>query len=180
MMPTLSTAVGGADRTFSAILVGVGAGAIVGTITVSMLGSNAALGRALAIVGVGSGLAMVVIGFATTPVMAVTGGMLAGGTRASYMALSATFVQRIVPDELRGRVMALYVMLAAGHMAFVNLGFGLLADGIGVRVLLIVPGLIWIAAFLAAAALLPEVRTLLRSGDFRPRVIAPAAVAIES
>ena len=64
---------------------------------------------------------------------------------------------------------AAVVMLAAGHMAFVNFGFGWLADSVGVRALLIVPGLIWTAAFLAAVLLLPEVRSLVRSGNFRPR-----------
>ena len=114
------------------------------------------------------------IGFATTPYMAVFGGMLSGVTQASYMALSATFVQRTVPDEVRGRVMSIYLMLAAGHMAFANFGFGWLSDGLGVRVLLIFPALIWVLSFLTAAAMLPEVRSLVRSGAFRPRPATPA------
>ena len=179
MMPTLATSVGGASKTYGAIIVGVGAGSIVGTLTVSMLRTEEAMGRSFVVVGVGSGLAMLVIGFAQTPMMAVTGGALAGGTQASYMALSSTFVQAIVPDALRGRVMSLYVMLAAGHMAFVNFGFGWLSDGIGVRVLLIVPGLIWVVAFLAAVTLLPEVRALARTGSFRPRP-APVPVQVEA
>ena len=177
MMPTLATSIGGADRTYSGIVVGIGLGAIAGTLTISMLRSEEAQGRALLVAGLSSGVAMLVIGFAATPAMAVFGGMLAGATQSSYMALSATFVQRTVPDELRGRVMSIYIMLAAGHMAFVNFGFGWLADGIGVRVLLIVPGLIWTAAFLAAVLLLPEVRSLVRSGNFRPR---PEPVLVEA
>jgi MFS family permease len=169
MMPTLASSVGGADRTFGGIIVGIGVGAIAGTLTVAMLRDEQAQGRALLVAGMSSGLAMLVIGFATTPAMAIFGGMLAGATQSSFMALTATFVQRTVPDELRGRVMSIYVMLAAGHMAFVNFGFGWLADGIGVRVLLIVPGLIWTAAFVGAVLLLPEVRSLVQRGDFRPR-----------
>ena len=174
MMPTLATSVGGADRTYSAIIVGVGVGAIAGTLTISMLRSERAQGRAMLLAGIGSGAAMLVIGFAATPYMAVFGGMLSGVTQASYMALSATFVQRTVPDEVRGRVMSIYLMLAAGHMAFANFGFGWLADGLGVRVLLIFPAMIWILSFLTAAAMLPEVRSLVRSGAFRPRPATPA------
>ena len=169
MMPTLSTIVGGADATYSGIIVGIGVGSIIGTLIVSMLQSDAAMGRMFFIIGVGSGLAMFVIGFATTPYLAIAGGVLAGATQASYMAMSATFVQRITPDAFRGRVMSLYVVLAAGHMAFVNFGFGWLSDGIGVRLLLIVPGAIWIAGFVAASMLLPEVRSLVRNGNFRER-----------
>ena len=178
MMPTLATSVGGASRTYSGIIVGIGLGAIAGTLTVSMLRDEAAQGRALLIAGTGSGLAMLVIGFATTPAMAVFGGMLAGATQSSYMALTAVFVQRTVPDELRGRVMAIYLMLIAGHMAFANAGFAWLSDSAGVRMLLIVPGLIWTAAFLAAVLTLPEVRSLVRRGTFRPRP-TPVPVPIE-
>ena len=179
MMPTLATIVGGADATYSGIIVGIGAGSIIGTLIVSMLQNDAAMGRMFFIIGVGSGLSMFVIGFATTPYLAVTGGVLAGATQASYMAMAATFVQRITPDEFRGRVMSLYVVLAAGHMAFVNFGFGWLSDGIGVRLLLIVPGVAWTVGFIAASMLLPEVRALVRTGNFRERP-EPVAVAAEA
>ncbi len=179
MMPTLATLVGGAEETYSGIIVGIGVGSIIGTLIVSMLRSDAAMGRMFFIIGVGSGLAMFVIGFATTPYLAVTGGVLAGATQASYMAMSATFVQRITPDEFRGRVMSLYVVLAAGHMAFLNFGFGWLSDGIGVRLLTIVPGAIWTVGFVAAAMLLPEVRALVTTGNFRERP-EPVAVASEA
>ena len=179
MMPTLATTVGGASRTFSGIIVGIGAGAIVGTFGVAMMRDQALQGRTLAIAGLGSGLSMLVLGFAVNPAMAVAGGVLAGATQSSYMALSAALVQRVVPDELRGRVMAIYVMLAAGHMAFVNFGFGWLADAMDVRILLIVPGLLWVTFFSIALIGLPELRTIVRSGAFRA-LPEPAAVPIEA
>lgn len=179
MMPTLATIVGGADVTYSGIIIGIGVGSIIGTLIVSMLQSDAAMGRMFFIIGIGSGLAMFVVGFASTPYLAVVGGVLAGATQASYMAMAATFVQRITPDEFRGRVMALYVVLAAGHMAFVNFGFGWLSDDTGVRVLLIIPAIAWIAGFTAAAMLLPEVRSLVRTGNFRERP-EPVPVASEA
>ncbi len=167
MMPTLATAVGGADVTFSAIIVGIGAGSIVGTLIVSMIRDDAALGRMFFLVSIGSGLAILVLGLATTPQLAVTGGVLAGATQASFMAVSVVFVQRVTPDALRGRVMSLYIMLAAGQMAFVNYGFGWLSDYTGVRPLLVVAGTLWCAGFAAAAMLLPELRSLVRRGNFR-------------
>ena len=125
-------------------------------------------GSVFAATGLGSGLAMIVLGLAQTPAVAVIGAALAGGTQATYMAISATLIQMIVPDHLRGRVMSLYLMLAAGHMAFMNLGFGFFADGVGVRVLLVGPGLVWVAVFLLAMLTLTDLRYLLRRGDFVP------------
>lgn len=167
MMPTLATDVGGDDVTYSGIIVGIGAGSIVGTLIISMIRSDAALGRTFFLVGIGSGLSMFVIGLATTPQIAVTGGVLAGAAQASFMAVTVVFVQRVTPDELRGRVMSLYIMLAAGQMAFVNYGFGWLSDETGVRPLLIAAGALWSAGFAAAAMLVPEVRSLVRRGNFR-------------
>ena len=174
MMPTLATDVGGEDVTYSAIIVGIGAGSIVGTLIISMIRNDAALGRTFFLVGIGSGLSLFVIGLATTPQIAVTGGVLAGATQASFMAVTVVFVQRVTPDALRGRVMSLYIMLAAGQMAFVNYGFGWLSDDVGVRPLLLVAGALWTAGFAAAAMLLPEARSLVRSGNFR-EALEPAA-----
>ena len=171
MMPTLATDVGGDDVTFSAIIVGIGAGSIIGTLVVSMIRGEAALGRTFFLVGIGSGLALFVIGLATTPYLAVTGGVLAGATQASFMAVTVVFVQRVTPDDLRGRVMSLYIMLAAGQMALVNYGFGWLSDDVGVRPLLLVAGALWCAGFAAAAMLLPEVRSLVRRGNFRAALV---------
>ena len=47
------------------------------------------------------------------------------------MALSAVLLQEVVPDDVRGRVMSLYLMSAGGIMAVMNLAFGTLADRTG-------------------------------------------------
>ena len=173
LLPRLADDLGGGSTIFSAFVMGIGAGAIVGTLAISMVRQQAAQGYTLAAVGVGSGLAMVVIGMATTPAIAVLGAALAGGTQATYMAISQMLLQQVVPDALRGRVMAIYTMMAAGHMAFVNLGFGSIADSVGVRPLMVIPGLLWIGVFLVAAFLLSDLRHVLLRGDFR---VPPAAV----
>ena len=52
---------------------------------------------------------------------------------------------------------------------------GWLSDDTGVRPLLIVSGTLWSAGFAAAAMLLPEVRSLVRTGNFRE---GPEPVAV--
>jgi MFS family permease len=174
LLPQLASTVGGGSRTFSAIVMGVGAGAIVATLMVSMIRRQHVQGRALALTGLGSGIGTLVMGLATTPASAVLGAAIAGGTQAAYMAVSLALIQEIVPDEMRGRVMAIYMMLAAGHMALMNLAFGRMADIVGVRPLLIIPGLAWIAVFAAAVIALSELRHVLRRGAFRPVRAFPA------
>ncbi|MDA0352945.1 MAG: MFS transporter [Chloroflexi bacterium] len=177
MMPTLSTMIGGDSGTYGSILIGLGAGAVVGILGLAMLSSPAAQGRAFFVASVGSGLSMLALGFATIPAAAVAGAVLAGATQASFMALSVTFIQQIVPDAYRGRVLSLYSLLAAGHMAFINLGFGWLSEIVGVRPLLIVPGLLWVVIFLVASAGLEDVRQLLREGSFGTPIAPPATAA---
>jgi len=168
MMPRLAEEVGGGATLYSAVLVGLGAGAIAGSLVLSQIHSHRIKGVMLAVVGMGSGLAMVVLGVASIPIVLVLGAVLAGAMQASYMTISATLIQEIVPDALRGRVMAFYIMIAAGHMAFMNLGYGRAADSIDVRLLLIVPGLLWAAVFMVAVFSLVEMRSLVRRGTFVP------------
>lgn len=181
MMPKLATVVGGGEELYSSVLVSLGVGAIVGTLLVSQVRGERSKGFSLAVFGIGSGLAMVVLGTAATRSMVLVGAVLAGFTQASYMTVSATLIQEIVPDVLRGRVMSLYIMIAAGHMAFMNLGYGRAADSINVRYLLVGPGLLWAAIFAVAMVSLVEVRSLVRRGRFVSMgTVAVPVVAVET
>lgn len=166
LMPQLAASVGGGPRTYSAILFGLGFGAVCGTLGVARLHSEQAQGRALLVTGIGSGVSMAFLGLGQTPVAVVLGAMLAGGTQASFMALTASHAQLLVRDDIRGRVMSIYVMLAAGHMAFVNLGVGAAEHLIGLRILLVVPGLIWLLVLAGALVALGDVRRLMWRGRF--------------
>ena len=178
MMPTMAEIVGGGSTLYSSILVGLGSGAIVGTLIVSQLHADRTRGAAFAAVGIGSGIAMVIMGTATTGLFVVIGAVLAGFTQAAYMTMSATLVQTIVTDDFRGRVMSVYIMIAAGHMAILNLGYGRVAEVIDVRILLVVPGLLWIAIFALGYLGLSGVRSLVHRGRFEsmePLVAASSA-----
>jgi len=182
MLPRLSEEVGGGSWLYSSVLVGLGVGAIAGTLVVSQLHGERAKGVSLAVFALGSGLAMVVLGTAVVPAMMVFGAVLAGSMQASYMTVSSVLIQEIVADELRGRVMSLYIMIAAGHMAFMNLGYGRAADSINVRYLLVGPGLLWVAIFIVAMVSLVEVRSLIRCGRFvsmGPVTATPIATAAD-
>ncbi len=166
MMPTMAEKVGGGSTLYSSILVGLGSGAIVGTLLVSQLHEERTRGAAFATVGVGSGVAMVIMGTATSGAFVVAAAVLAGFTQAAYMTMSATLVQTIVTDDFRGRVMSVYIMIAAGHMAILNLGYGRVAEAIDVRILLVGPGLAWIGVFGVGYVSLTGLRSLVHRGRF--------------
>lgn len=172
MMPALAERVGGGAGLYSAVLVGLGAGAITGTLTVSQLRKERTRGQMFAGVGFGSGLAMLIMGTATGPGLVLVGAVLAGLTQASYMTMSAALIQNIVTDEFRGRVMSLYIMIAAGHMAILNLGYGRTAEIVDVRILLVGPGLLWLIILAGSLVTVPEVRSLVRRGRFASMALA--------
>lgn len=166
MLPALSVKVGGSEGLYSTILIALGGGALVGTLGVSQLRNETTRAFSFVISGIGSGLSLVLLGTATGPNVALPAAVLAGLSQGAYMALSATLVQTVVVDRFRARVMSLYIMMAAGHMAIFNLGFGQFAEAVEVRVLLVVPGMIWVALFLAMVAVLPEARNVAIKGRF--------------
>ena len=171
LLPGLSDEIGSGSSTFAAISVGVGVGALVATLAVSTITDGKTRGRALLVSGLGSGIALLIIGTAQNTVVAVFGGFLSGATQAPYMALSATLIQQVVKDEYRGRLMAFYIMLAAGFMAFMNLGFGIVADTTGERILFVGPSALWIVIFLIYAILSPALQFLLRTGEFPDQAV---------
>jgi len=139
---------------------------LVGTLGVSQLRKESTRSASFVASGIASGLSIVLLGVATNTNLLIPAAVLAGISQASYMALSATLVQDVVADKFRGRVMSLYIMIAAGHMAILNLGFGQLAEVVDVRVLLFVPGLSWVALFLGFVMTLPEARSVAVKGRF--------------
>lgn len=174
LLPIFATdALGRGAGTFGALLAGVGAGALVGTLTLSFVRNSAARGAIFLGTGLLSGASMLWLGLAADPVTAVAAAVLVGGAQASFMALSATFIQSVVPDALRGRVMSLYVLLAAGTMAVMILGYGALADVISVRILLTAAPSTFIVVLLLWSLSQADLRAVYRTG--RLPAMGPAA-----
>ena len=166
MLPALSDKVGGSEGLYGSILIALGGGALIGTLGVSQIHKASTRAASFVATGIASGLSIVLLGVATSRNLVLPAAVLAGLSQAGYMALSATLVQGVVADKFRGRVMSFYIMIAAGHMALLNLGFGQIAEVVDVRVLLVVPGLAWVVLFLGFALTLPEARSVSFKGHF--------------
>ena len=175
LLPIFATdALGRGSGAFGALLAGVGAGALVGTLILSFVHNGAARGATFLGTGVLSGAAMLWLAVASGPVTAVAAAVVVGAAQAVFMALSATFIQEVVSDALRGRVMSLYVLLAAGTMATMIFGNGALADVINVRILLIASPATFIALVLAWSLSQADLRAVYRTGRLPAMESAPA------
>ena len=117
---------------------------------------------------------MLWLAVASDPVTAVAAAVGVGAAQAVFMALSATFIQEVVSDALRGRVMSLYVLLAAGTMATMIFGNGALADVINVRILLIASPATFILLVLAWSLSQADLRAVYRTGRLPVIGSAPA------
>ena len=135
---------GGVGATY--LMMGVGAGAFLGALAIAGVQSTQTRGRLLLLTAVASGLAPIGLALSTNMPLAAlaTAGM--GASQAGFMTISATIIQSVVPDDIRGRVMSVYLWHIGGMMASINLMNGALADAVGAPVLLTITGLAFLAA----------------------------------
>ena len=110
------------------LMIGIGAGSMVSSFSIAGLGSDKIRGRTLLVLGILSGVTPILMGFSFNLTTAVIAAFGVGLSQAGYMTLSSAMVQQIVPDEIRGRVIAVYSWHLQGAMASFNLVNGILAD----------------------------------------------------
>ena len=157
---------------FTLMTLGVGIGALVGTFALSVA-AGTRRGPLFLAMAVASGLSPVLMAASMTIIPATASAVLMGSSQAIFMALSAMFLQEVIPDAVRGRVMSLYLMSAGGIMAIANLAFGTAADRWGAPVLLWVPGAVFVAAVVVTGVLGSHLRRVYRTG----RIPAPSLLA---
>ncbi len=112
------------------LLSSAGVGAIFGALVIASLRSKGGSGKLLIIGAAGFGLSLVL--FSRSPVvsMAVCFTFLAGILNAAYTAQNQTILQLLVPSQMRGRVLGVY-MLDRGLMPLGSLLAGVMATHMG-------------------------------------------------
>ena len=145
------------------LLTTVGAGAVVGALTVASLGRRQGSGRLLVIGAAGFGLSLVL--FARSPVlwMMLPFAFAAGLTNSAYTSQNQTLLQMLTPDRLRGRVLGTY-MLNRGLMPMGSMIAGALASALGGPWAVTIMGASCLAVAVAVATQAPE---LWRLGGIR-------------
>ena len=165
---------GGDATEYGILTMGVGGGALVATVGLSMVPGGPIRGRIMLFAGLVSGITLPIIGLAGTLPVAVVGAALAGSSQAMFMALTSVMIQTVLPDEVRGRVMSLYAMFAGGIMSVMILTNGLVSDFVSVRILLTVPGILFFILLLFWAGAAARLRSVFREGG----IVEEAAAVI--
>jgi MFS family permease len=118
----------GGPTQFGLLMGASGIGAIFGSLILAMFSSDRTLGDWAALAAAGFGGSLVLLSFSHSFALSLLVMLLIGFTMVTGLDASNTLVQRIVPDELRGRVMAIWTMMLSGLAPFGSLVVGVLAQ----------------------------------------------------
>jgi len=129
LMPVYTTEMlHGGPTEFGLLMGASGIGAILGSLILAMFGNVRTLGDWAALAAAGFGGSLVLLSFSHSFAWSLPVMLLIGFAMVTELDASNTIVQRIVPDELRGRVMAIWTMMLSGLAPFGSLLVGVLAQ----------------------------------------------------
>ena len=159
LMPVFADSIfhGGA-KGLGILMAASGTGALIGSLALATRDGVRGLGRWVAVSAVSFGVALVAFSFSRSFWLSAAILILVGGAMMVQMASSNTLIQVMVPDELRGRVMAIYSMMFMGMAPFGALFAGALAERIGAPHTVAIGGVVSILAGAAFAVRLPKLR----------------------
>ena len=145
-------------RGYGVLMAAVGVGAMLGALALATRGRRVRQGPALLEGGAAFGVLLVLFATARTFATALLLLALAGCAMIVTTALANTMLQTIVPDELRGRVMAFYAFVFVGMAPLGAFQAGLLAEHTTAPFAIAVGGAGCVIAILLTAWLAPELR----------------------
>jgi MFS family permease len=156
-----------ADQTFHRgsqglgfLMAAMGMGAVIGTLSLARRSQIAGLPRVIAYSGLSLGAAN--LAFAISPwfSLSLVCALLIGYSLMRQLASANTTIQTTIPDEYRGRTMALYSMSVVGLAPFGSLATGVLAGHVGARITIGLGGLLAIVSAAVFAGTLGRNRAL--------------------
>ncbi len=161
MMPVFARDVLGLGATgYGVLMAASGIGALIGALAVTSLGASTRRGTIL--LGVTAGLGLTLIAFSSShwllPSLLLV--VAVGGASTLMMSLANAVLQGLVPGEMRGRVMSVYSLIAAGFMPLGSMLLGSLGSLIGVPLAVGLGGAVTIATAALSARLLTDIRSV--------------------
>jgi MFS family permease len=160
LMPVFASRIlDGGARGLGVLMSCSGLGALGGALYLASRTGIAGLGRIVA--GAAALLGAALVAFALSRHFALSAALLVpvGFAMILQMAASNTLLQSMVPDELRGRVMAAYAMMFLGMAPLGGLAAGLVAERIGAPATVAAGGLVCLAGAAAFASRLGALRS---------------------
>jgi MFS family permease len=148
----------GGARGLGVLMGASGVGALAGALTLAARTGVSGLGRWVALATAGFGVSLIL--FAVSRSFWLSAALLipVGYTMMLQMAASNTLIQSMVPDELRGRVMAAYSMMFMGMAPFGALLAGSVAEKTSAPLTVALGGVIGLVGAAAFGVKLPSLR----------------------
>jgi MFS family permease len=150
----------GGPHTYGILLTASGVGAMAGALYLASRVSVVGLERAIALAACTFGAGLIAFSRSHLLWLSLLVLPIAGAGMMIAMASTNTFVQTVVEERLRGRVMAFYAMAFLGTAPIGSLLAGFVADRIGVPTTILIGGAVCIAGGSAFALWLPRFRAL--------------------
>jgi MFS family permease len=148
----------GGARGLGILMGATGVGALFGALTLAAKTGIKGLGRWVVITCAGLGVSLFCFSFSTSFWLSAVLLLPAGYSMMLQMACSNTLIQTMVPDQLRGRVMALYSMMFMGMAPFGAFFGGALAHRFGAPITVAVGGIACVFGAIWFGRALPELR----------------------
>ena len=120
-------------RGLGVLMGAMGVGAVVGALTLARRTELSGLGRVMVIGGITTGACYLAFAFSPFFYLSLALMPVVGYSVMRQMASANTTIQTLIPDEYRGRIMALYSMTVVGLGPFGSLAAGALAGRLGAR-----------------------------------------------
>ena len=159
----------GGARELGILMGATGVGALLGALSLATRVGVRGLGRVIAICAGGFGVSLILFSFSRIFWLSVVLLVPVGFTMMVQMASSNTLVQSMSPDQLRGRVIAVYSMMFMGMAPFGAFFAGAVAHHIGAPWTVAVGGIACIAGAITFGMHLPNIR-----GQARELILAQA------
>jgi len=161
LMPAVArTILHGGPHTYGFLLTSAGLGAMIGALYLASRTSVMGLERVMAVATCVFGAGLIAFAFSRTLWLSLIVLPIAGAGMMITMAATNTFIQTIVEDRLRGRVMAFYAMAFLGTAPIGSLLAGLAAAHFGVPATIFSGGAMCIVGGIAFGLWLPRFRAL--------------------
>jgi MFS family permease len=136
----------GGARGLGILMGATGVGALLGALTLATRAGVRGLGRWVAFSCGGFGVSLALFSFSRSFWLAAALLLPVGFCMMLQMSSSNTLIQAMVPDHLRGRVMAMYTMMFMGMAPFGSLFAGALADRLGAPLTVLIGALACVGA----------------------------------
>ena len=156
MLPAISEDKMGAGRVgVSYLIAGVGAGALFASVFLAGVRDESARGKLFLFFAFSSALGPILLAWSNNTGLSVAATVIMGANQAGFMTISHTIIQSLTEDHVRGRVTGVYSVHVGGSMAVTNMANAAFADLFSASAVLVVGGLIFVAAVFVSLGINP-------------------------